>query len=96
MGWSARKDACDKLALIEKTNCVYGPSNTWVTRGQRYFFEYSRREHADGAITGAVYRYVSDVSVVPYGSFRIEGNGHVTRFPGLPKERWLNTNERKD
>lgn len=49
------------------------------------FWEHGR-EQADGAIVGTVWKpYAPDPSKVERrGSFRIEPNGKVKRFPGLP------------
>jgi hypothetical protein len=47
------------------------------------FFE-TGREQADGAITGTVWKPTGDGHVTKRGGFRIEADGRVSRFPGLP------------
>ncbi len=44
------------------------------------------RENADGAITGTVWKPLNDAAghVIRRGGYRIEPDGKVTRFPGLP------------
>jgi hypothetical protein len=58
----------------------------------RFFFEIGR-ENRDGAITGFVYSVGMIIDTLQRcckrkGSFRIEPNGEITRFPGLPKSEW--------
>jgi hypothetical protein len=88
MGWSCRKDAMDSLDAIQRhmdkvnntMQCVIYQDGVKVG-----FWEPSNVEHDDGAITGTVNRYLSGGFCRPAGSFRIEGNGRITRFPLLPK-----------
>lgn len=59
-----------------------GVTNVFTTPKGEYFFEVSRKEHNDGAITGTLMKYLPGTNLVkPSGSFRIEGNGTVTRGP---------------
>lgn len=82
MGWSCRKDAMDTMnAWAEACYKQSGISNLWRENGREYFFEHSRTEHADGAITGTIW---------PRGSFRIEGNGEVSRAPKFLKSIVVN------
>ena len=85
MGWACKTDAMDTLRQfkpnLDKSN------NTWQHKGERYFYEVSRTEHSDGAITGTIYRYVSTDRVRKAGSFRIEGDGRLTRSAGGFAER---------
>lgn len=66
-----------------------GSQNEFEIRGQRYFWEISRKEHADGAITGTIYRMLPVAGdkhmCLPAGSFRINGDGTVKRGPALLK-----------
>jgi len=63
------------------------------------FFEVSRKDQPDGGVAGTVQRQlnakeksywearnveVTDTMVVPAGSFKINGDGKVIRFAGLP------------
>ena len=59
MGWSARAEACDTMEKWT-TACVAqtGSQNEFVVDGTTYFWELSRTEHDDGAITGAIVRVI--------------------------------------
>lgn len=88
MGWSCNASAGFVLdafgaACVEST----GSSNTYETKGKRYFFEVSSTEHDDGAITGSIFKFIgSGGFCVKSGSFRIEGDGTVTRAPAFLKK----------
>lgn len=86
MGWSCRADAGNVLDKMSAA-CVAstGMSNTWEHNGVRYFFEISRTEHADGAITGSVCKFVGKDLCRKSGSIRIEGDGTITRAPAFLK-----------
>jgi hypothetical protein len=56
-----------------------GMSNTFTYKGDKYFFEHSRREHADGAITGTLNKFVGENRCKTVGSLRIDGDGKITR-----------------
>jgi hypothetical protein len=64
-------------------------SNVWKEGDAFYMTETSRREHADGAITGTVMRFLGDPMkpspACRVGSFRIEPNGEVKRGPAILK-----------
>ena len=81
MGWSCRQDAMETLEAWGNF-CVnqMGSQNTYEYRGSKYFFDTSRKEHTDGAITGSVFKMTGELCR-KCGSFRIEGNGTVTRAP---------------
>lgn len=87
MGWSCNRDAglaLDAMSAlcIEQT----GSSNQYLVGDQKYFFETSRKEHGDGAITGQILKYLPDGEHVrKSGSFRIEGNGTISRGPAIFK-----------
>jgi hypothetical protein len=65
-----------------------GSSNKYEANGNEYFFETSRTEHGDGAITGQIWKYLKDGSgrVTKSGSFRIEGDGKISRGPAIFKK----------
>jgi len=98
MGWSCRKDAGDTLTKISDWVVEnFDNQNKWTTKKGTYFFESSRTEHDDGAITGSIWKSLPagtpyrgktypDERVTRSGTFRIEGDGTITRFPNLPKE----------
>ena len=84
MGYSCTAKASLTLTAIEalidlnyKTN---GTSNATPDGG---FFEIGR-ENADGAITGTVWKPYDAGRVTRRGSFRIDAEGRVVRFPGVP------------
>lgn len=54
--------------------------NTWIHDGLKYFYEIGRKND-DGAITGTVYAFLSNGMASSAGTFRIEPNGKITRFP---------------
>lgn len=57
------------------------PSNATLDGG---FWEIGR-ENADGSITGKVWKpWGTAGHVVPRGSFKIDSEGKIVRFPGLP------------
>ena len=91
MGWSARADA---IRTLEKWDDICwkqtGSSNAYITpAGEERFYETTTRlEHDDGAITGTVYAVNKTTGYAHrVGSFRIEGNGKVTRKPAGLQER---------
>ena len=89
MGWSCRADAA-RTADKWSDACVAqtGSSNVFQTKRGKYFWENSRKEHGDGAITGSVFKMLPGDNGLcrPSGSFRIEGDGTVTRAPKFLKD----------
>lgn len=88
MGWSCRADAARvERAWEEGCRQQTGSSNVFLDANNvRCFYETSRREHRDGAITGTIWRYLPDGEHVrKAGSFRIEGDGTITRAPATLK-----------
>ena len=88
MGKSYTREAHDVFdAWREVCLASTNTSNSYEAQGHRYFIELSRQQHADCRITGTVWRLVSrnDETGVgtceKAGSFRIEPNGEVTRYP---------------
>lgn len=94
MGWSCNRDAGIMLDIITEA-CLAdtGVSNVYRSKGKKYMIETSNKEHRDGAITGKVWRFDGPDSmgtIKPAGSFRIEGNGRVSRGPSFMREQqWL-------
>ncbi len=84
MGWSCRADAAKTLDKVT-AHCVKttGTSNTWKGKdGLRYFYEGVQDvEHRDGAITGEIFQMVGDDSARQVATFRIEGNGSLSKAP---------------
>lgn len=96
MGWSCGAAAGSVLEAWSNACAASsgGSSNVWEVNGTWYMYEVSRKEHNDGAITGLVSRFIGNPIGKPScmaskaGSFRIEGNGEVTRGPKILKEAY--------
>ncbi len=98
MGWSCAAAADKTLRAISDIIVQrHGNQNQWETPKGQFFFETSRVEHYDGAITGTVWktlpagvpyrgRVYAEDRVTKSGGFRIEADGKITRFPHLPKD----------
>lgn len=86
MGYSATSRAFRTLEQIESLmkgrNATV--SNGIVTNEWTGFWEMGR-EQADGAIVGSIHKNVNGTQCIRYGSFRIEPDGKLSRFPGLSK-----------
>ena len=92
MGWSCSKAANDVLRSWTQA-CVLetGSQNTFLSGGKKYFYELSRVEHDDGAITGTIQRVVRELTdgrswCRRTDSFRIDGGGRVVRGPKSLKD----------
>jgi len=88
MGWSCNAAASLTLTAIGTLMSASGAkgSNSIMAGNQEIgFWETSRVEHNDGAITGSVYVHVDERHCRKVGGFRIEPNGKVTRFPRMPR-----------
>lgn len=92
MGWSCRADAARTMeawtaACVSQT----GSQNTYRVDGAEFFWEVSRTEHSDGAITGMIVKVVGPGSTPDstmcrrVGTFRINGDGTVARAPRFLK-----------
>lgn len=93
MGWSCGAAASNVLrAWSDKCAANSGSSNVWKVGNTNYFFEVSRTEHDDGAITGKIMKQISEEKpdgsyyAKSVGTFRIEGDGTVTRAPKFLKK----------
>ena len=82
MGWSCRVEAGWVIDAWNKA-CIAqtGSQNVYHDKTGKCFFETSRTEHDDGAITGSIWRFLPDERCRRVGSFRVEGGGTVTRAP---------------
>ena len=100
MGYSCTKNADDILKNINDIlQSKYHNKLPKTKNGQvndfsvpNGFFEIGK-ENYDGAITGTVWKFQKDTSEISKnsyikkaGSFRINPNGFIKRFPLLPKE----------
>jgi len=86
MGWSCAVDAAytmDRLtaACVAQT----GIQNVYTDNGNRYMWERSDVEHADGRITGSVWRLLPDGRVMRSGRFSIGENGEMHEGPAWLK-----------
>lgn len=92
MGWSCSKEAGDTLDAWTRA-CIAstGSQNVYIAfddpKRTKYFFDTSRREHADGAITGSVLRMGTNICH-KVGSFKIRGDGTVAKWPTAFKKLW--------
>ena len=85
MGYSCTVAANKVLDFIldELTkNVGTGTNNGWYNNGRELFFEQGQ-ENTDGAITGQVWRILNK-SAYRIGGVRIEPDGTITRFSGIP------------
>jgi hypothetical protein len=92
MGWSCSVAADNTMRVwVRACRESTGSSNTYITNSGEYFFELSRREYDDGSITGSIWKIVEKIApdtsrAKPAGSFRIEGDGTITRAPKFLKD----------
>jgi hypothetical protein len=101
MGWSCSLEASETLKRLDATcRDTTGSSNTWKLAGREFFYEMSRREYDDGAITGAVIELGSPThcdnprcSVCngarpgrKIGTFRVNGDGTIARMPSVMRK----------
>lgn len=86
MGYSCTADASHALGLLRNAFTDGTTSNGLSIGGKTYFYEVGK-EQADGAITGTVFQYVSYAGFPNQecarkaGTFRVEPDGYVSRFP---------------
>jgi hypothetical protein len=95
MGWSCSKKAGDVIdvwteACVKQTGSqnIFKMGDNRSSKGEihTYFWETSAlTEHSDGAITGSIWRFVDDNKCRRNGTFRIEGNGIISRAPKFLK-----------
>jgi len=89
MGYSCRQDAdVTYRSWLDICKETTGMGNVYAIGGTEYMLELGR-EQRDGAMTGTVCRMERDGEQLlahPCGSFRIEPDGTVKRYPiGLKK-----------
>jgi hypothetical protein len=88
MGWSCSAAANEVLKRwVEACRAQTGSQNEFVVDGRKYFWDITRTEWEDGAITGSICRTLNDTSpdgrflCRKVGTFRINGDGTVARAP---------------
>jgi hypothetical protein len=86
MGWSCSV-AASNTERTWQTKCIASTNsqNTWREGPKAYFYEASRVEHYDGAITGSIYQMDSAGMARKTSSFRINGDGSVAKAPTFLK-----------
>ena len=91
MGWSCNAAAGYTMDALSQM-CVNstGSSNTWTHGRDKYFFERSNVEHDDGSITGSVFKFGDDGRCRKAGSFKINGEGQLLRFPTMGWQMRMN------
>lgn len=85
MGYSCTKDANDMLGLIRNQFGDGTASNGLAISGETYFYEVGK-EQADGAITGTLFQNIDANHARRVGSFRINADGTIARFPRIRRD----------
>lgn len=90
MGWSCSKAASEVMTKISNA-CIAqtGSQNTFKVKNTEFFFEASRKEHYDGAITGSIVKMLPNNMCRKAGSFKINGDGTIERAPKFMKKASL-------
>ena len=80
MGWSCSKEASKAMERISAAcRTQTNTQNAYrVIGGVEFFWEASRKEHEDGAITGSIFPMSGGGRV---GTFRIEPDGTMSKGP---------------
>jgi hypothetical protein len=83
MGWSCAKAASFTMEAISNFCFKQTKSdNVFVSKGNKYFIEWSRTEHRNGAITGSIMKMAMTLCRKS-GSIRIEPDGTISRAPKI-------------
>ena len=88
MGYSCSARASFTLDAVRLFSEFDDSSENW-----KYFLERGR-ENVDGSITGIVYEITGPKDekgswpICKKGSFKIDANGEIVRFPGLARNLW--------
>jgi hypothetical protein len=87
MGWSctqAADNTIEKINSLVQSQCLNVKKNYQDQLPGGFFSINRSKEHEDGSITGSVHRFIGDDRCVRVGSFKINSNGTIARFPMLP------------
>jgi hypothetical protein len=85
MGYSYGAGAGFTLDALQAKFRHENSGNTFTTDGGKtQYFHERGREQSDGAATGTVWKMLENGMARKAGSYRIESDGQVTRFPGVP------------
>ena len=85
MGYSCTKDADEMLGLIRHQFSDGTTSNGLAISGETYFYEVGK-EQTDGSITGTLFQNVDESHARKVGSFRINSDGTIARFPRIRRD----------
>jgi len=88
MGYSVSAKADYVMTALLAELQMAGPakaSNGW-TIGKREYFEEVGKENDDGAMTGTIHQ-IKNGLCYKAGSFRIEPDGKISRFPASNKQQ---------
>ncbi len=87
MGWSCSRAAMETMQKISDACRKQTQSqNSFVVQGKSYFFEQSRRETPEGAITGTIQKEMPSGLWRMSGSFKIDADGTFIRGPKFMKD----------
>lgn len=89
MGYSSTVKAGNTSKAVIEQHRYQNSGNTFTTDGGKtvYFIERGR-EQADGAETGTVMKFVGADSCRRHGTYRVNPDGKIIRWAGLPKKYW--------
>lgn len=103
MGWGCSTVASNVLDVMVKPYRDES-ANGYKVKENVYFYEFGR-EQADGAIVGQVFKQLPEFKldeqgreqhyVKRFGGLRIDADGTVRRFPGIPMARIREVNALK-
>jgi hypothetical protein len=89
VGYSCTALASSTLDALQERFRHDGSGNTYSTDGGRTRFFWERgREQPDGAMTGTIIRWLDNEDARRAGSYRIDPDGTIVRFPGIPRKYW--------
>ncbi len=87
MGYSCSAKASYVMDVIMEQNRHENSGNVYKSvTGDLYFWERGR-ENADGAMTGPVHKFLPGDRALKVGSYRINRDGRIERFPGLDQNQ---------
>lgn len=86
MGYSCTTAALMTLAAVVELHPGEGTTGFTTPKG-RFFFEHGQ-ENEDGRITGTVQKLIGTDRARRAGTFRIDPDGTVNHFDGLPRKFW--------
>jgi hypothetical protein len=80
MGYSCTQDASNALGLLRHA-FTDGTTGNGLKIGAFSGFYEVGKEQADGAITGSVFENLPNGFARKFGSFRVNPDGYISRFP---------------